>query len=88
MSSLEHTPSAVANDPLGWLRERLPTLAFSMFFSAAEVRPGAVVALPNRFLRDLAAQKYGDELRRYAASVGCAGVEAGRRYGPGAAIGG
>jgi hypothetical protein len=39
------------------------------------VRPGGVVALPNRFLRDLAAQKYGEELRRYAASVACSGVE-------------
>ena len=40
MSSLEHPPRA-AGDPLGWLRERLPTLAFSMFFSAVELRASA-----------------------------------------------
>ena len=29
-----------------------------------------VLAPPNGFLRDIVAQRYGDELRRYAASIG------------------
>jgi hypothetical protein len=66
---------AIAPDPLEWLRTRLPALAFAMLFSAAEVRPGGVVALPNRFVRDRAAQRHGDELRLFATSTGSGCIE-------------
>jgi hypothetical protein len=46
-----------------------------MCFSAAEERPGGILALPNRFLKTLVAQRYADELERYAASVGLSRVE-------------
>jgi hypothetical protein len=46
-----------------------------MCFSAAEERPGGILALPNGFLKRLVAQRYGDELVRYAESVGLARVE-------------
>jgi hypothetical protein len=55
---------------LAWLEEALQPLPFAMCFSAAEERPGGILALPNRFLNTLVAQRYADELARYAASVG------------------
>ena len=55
---------------LGWLEAVLPPLPFAMCFSAAEERPGGILALPNGFLKTLVAQRYADELVRYAASVG------------------
>jgi hypothetical protein len=41
-----------------------------MCFSAAQERPGGILAPPNGFLKTLVAQRYGDELTRYADSVG------------------
>jgi hypothetical protein len=41
----------------------------------AEERPGGVLALPNEFVRGLVSRRYDDELRRWAASTGIAGVE-------------
>jgi hypothetical protein len=38
-------------------------------------RLGGILALPNRFLKTLVAQRYADELEPYAASVGLARVE-------------
>jgi hypothetical protein len=32
---------------LGWLEAVLPSLPFAMCFSAAEERPGGILALPN-----------------------------------------
>jgi hypothetical protein len=46
-----------------------------MCFSAAEERPGGILALPNGFLKTLVAKRYGDELARYAATVGFERVE-------------
>jgi hypothetical protein len=60
---------------LGWLESTLKPLPFAMCFSAAEERPGGILALPNRFLKTLVAQRYADELERYAASVGLSRVE-------------
>jgi hypothetical protein len=60
---------------LAWLEETLPPLPFAMCFSAAEERPGGILALPNGFLKTLVAQRYADELRRYAASAGLERVE-------------
>jgi hypothetical protein len=60
---------------LRWLEAVLPPLPFAMCFSAAEERPGGILALPNGFLKRLVAQRYGDELVRYAESVGLARVE-------------
>ena len=36
---------------------------------------GGVLALPNEFVRGLVSRRYDDELRRWAASTGTAGVE-------------
>ena len=66
---------AHAGGLLGWLEAALPPLPFAMCFSAAEERPGGILALPNGFLKTLVAQRYGDELARYAESVGLARVE-------------
>ena len=60
---------------LGWLEAALPPLPFAMCFSAAEERPGGILALPNGFLKTLVAKRYGDELARYAESVGFERVE-------------
>ena len=46
-----------------------------MCFSAAEERPGGILALPNGFLKTLVAKRYGDELARYAESAGFERVE-------------
>jgi hypothetical protein len=46
-----------------------------MCFSAAEERPGRILALPNGFLKTLVAERYGDELGRYAASAGLERIE-------------
>jgi hypothetical protein len=76
-----HLPDSVcarcahAGGLLGWLEEVLPPLPFAMCFSAAEERPGGMLALPNGFLKRLVAQRYGDELVRYADSVGLARIE-------------
>jgi hypothetical protein len=60
---------------MGWLEEVLPPLPFAMCISAAEERPGGILALPNGFLKKLVAKRYGDELARYAESVGLKRVE-------------
>ncbi len=60
---------------LAWLEETLPPLPFAMCFSAAEERPGGILALPNGFLKTLVTQRYGDKLARYAESVGFEHVE-------------
>jgi hypothetical protein len=46
-----------------------------MYLATAEERPGDVLALENGFLRGIVAQRYGHELRRYAASTGIDRVE-------------
>jgi hypothetical protein len=46
-----------------------------MCFSVAEERSGGIPALPNGFLKTLVAKRYGDELARYARSVGLECVE-------------
>ena len=46
-----------------------------MCFSAAEERPGGILALPNGFLKTLVAKRYGDELAQYARSAGLESVE-------------
>jgi hypothetical protein len=61
---------AHAGGLLRWLEAALPPLPFAMCFSAAEERPGGILALPNGFLKTLVAKRYGDELARYAESVG------------------
>jgi hypothetical protein len=66
---------AHASGLLGWLEAVLPPLPFAMCFSAAEERPGGILALPNGFLKTLVAKRYGDELARYAESVGLERVE-------------
>ena len=72
---LMFAPCSHAPGLLGWLEATLKPLPFAMCFSAAEERPGGILALPNRFLKTLVAQRYADELERYAASVGLARVE-------------
>ena len=66
---------AHAGGLLGWLEEALPPLPFAMCFSAAEERPGGILALPNGFLKTLVAKRYGDELARYAESAGFERIE-------------
>jgi hypothetical protein len=66
---------AHAGGLLGWLEALLPPLPFAMCFSAAEERPGGILALPNGFLKTLVAKRYADELVRYAESAGLARVE-------------
>jgi hypothetical protein len=66
---------AHAGGLLGWLEAVLPPLPFAMCFSAAEDRPGGILALLNGFLKTLIAKRYGDELARYAESVGLERVE-------------
>jgi hypothetical protein len=76
-----HLPALVcarcahAGGLLGWLEEALPPLPFAMCFSAAEERPGGILALPNGFLKTLVSKRYGDELGRYAESVGLERIE-------------
>jgi hypothetical protein len=60
---------------LAWLEDALAPLPFAMCFSAAQERPGGILALPNRFLKTLVAQRYGAELTPYAESVGFERVE-------------
>ena len=60
---------------LAWLEEALPPLPFAMCFSAAEERPGGILALPNGFIKTLVSQRYRDELDRYAASAGFDAIE-------------
>jgi hypothetical protein len=60
---------------LASLEEALPPLPFAMCFSAAEERPGGVLALPNGFLKTLVAKRYRDHLDRYAASAGFGAIE-------------
>jgi len=60
---------------LDTLRDQLPAGSYRMCFSAAEERPGAVLALPNSFLRGIVARRYGDELRAWAESTGASRVE-------------
>jgi Replication initiator protein A len=60
---------------LGWLEAALPPLPFAMCFSAAEERPGGILALPNGFLKTIVAKRYGDALNRYAKSVGLERIE-------------
>jgi hypothetical protein len=59
----------------GWPEAVLAPLPFAMCFSAAEERSGGILALPNGFLKTLVAQRFADELVRYAASVGLARIE-------------
>ena len=66
---------AHAGGLLGWLEAALPPLPFAMCFSAAEERPGGILALPNGFLKTLVAKRYGDELVRHAESVGLEQIE-------------
>ncbi len=66
---------AHAGGLLGWLEAVLLPLPFAMCFSAAEERPGGILALPNGFLKTLVATRYGGELDRYAESVGLERVE-------------
>src|SRR5664279_5341058 len=66
---------AHAGGLLGWLEAALPPLPFAMCFSAAEERPGGILALPNGFLKTLVAKRYGDQLLGYAESVGFERVE-------------
>jgi hypothetical protein len=68
-------PCSHAPGLLGWLEATLKPLPFAMCFAAAEERPGGILALPNWFLKTLVAQRYADELERYAASIGLARVE-------------
>jgi hypothetical protein len=49
---------------LAWLEAALPPLPFAMCFSAAEERPGGILALPNGFLKTLVAKRYADEISR------------------------
>lgn len=60
---------------LDTLRDQLSVGSYRMCFSAAEERSGAVLALPNEFLRGIVARKYDDELRAWAESTGAARVE-------------
>jgi hypothetical protein len=75
VDGLMFAPCSHAPGLLGWLESTLKPLPFAMCFSAAEERPGGILALPNRFLKTLVAQRYADELERYAASVGLSRVE-------------
>ena len=68
-------PCSHAGGLLGWLEAALPPLPFAMCFSAAEERPGGILALPNGFLKTLVAKRYGDELARYAELAGFERVE-------------
>jgi hypothetical protein len=60
---------AHASGLLAWLEEALRPLPFAMCFSAAEERPGGILALPNGFLKAIVSQRYRDELNGYAASA-------------------
>jgi hypothetical protein len=66
---------AHAGGLLGWLEAVLPSLPFAMCFSAPEERPAGILALPNGFLKTLVSKRYGDELARYAESVGLERIE-------------
>ena len=75
MDRLMFAPCSHAGGLLGWLEAALPPLPFAMCFSAAEERPDGNLALPNGFLKTLVAKRYGDELARYAESVGLERIE-------------
>jgi len=75
VDGLMFAPCSHAPGLLGWLEATLKPLPFAMCFSAAEERPGGILALPNGFLKTFVAQRYACELERYAVSVGLARVE-------------
>jgi hypothetical protein len=66
---------AHASGLLEWLEAALPPLPFAMCFTAAEERPGGILALPNGFLKVLVSQRYRVELDRDAASAGFEAME-------------
>jgi hypothetical protein len=66
VDGLMFAPCSHAGGLLAWLEAELPSLPFAMCFSAADERPGGILALPNGFLKTLVAKRYGDELARYA----------------------
>jgi hypothetical protein len=72
---LMFAPCSHALGLLAWLESTLPPLPFAMCFSAAEERPGGILALPNGFLKTIVAKRYGDELARYAEAVGVESIE-------------
>jgi hypothetical protein len=75
VDGLMFAPCSHAPGLLAWLAAALRPLPFAKCFSAAEERPGGVLALPNGFLKTLITQRYGDELDRYAASAGLERIE-------------
>jgi hypothetical protein len=68
-------PCSHAPGLLAWLEHALRPLPFAMCFSAAQERPGGILALPNGFLKTVVTQLYGDELDHDAASAGLERIE-------------